>query len=234
MKKLLSVVFMALCGITAIHAQDQDPAAVTPTLQGQRDNVACGTTVTMQATPKPNYHFSKWVKQDANGTEDIDVNTSNPSYNCTTDAAGVNTLSVTLTGGMIDAAQNKILTFTAYFVENDKFTIGAMVVDETGTPGAWGTVSGTGSGYTGDVITLVPSSENNPCYEFDHWETSNGVPVDPANMQGLVLEGNNLKVTVGTADATYKAVFKQKKVTIKVMTADQDKGTVSIISPSAN
>ena len=61
MKKFLSVIFMALCGITAIHAQDQDPAAVTPTLQGQRDNVACGTTVTMQATPKPNYHFFKWV-----------------------------------------------------------------------------------------------------------------------------------------------------------------------------
>ena len=233
MKKLLSVIFMVLCGITAIHAQEQ--ASVTPTLQDQRDNVACGTTVIMQATPEPNYHFSKWVKQDAKGSEDIDVNTQNSSYTCTTDpTSGVNTLTVSLTGGMIDAAQNKILTFTAYFEENDKFEIGAVVVNETGTPGAWGTVSGTGSGYTGDVITLVPSSENNPCYEFDHWETSNGVPVDPATMPGLELEGNNLKVTVGTADATYKAVFKQKKVTIKVMTADQDKGTVSIISPSAN
>ena len=104
MKKLLSVIFMVLCGITAIHADD--PASVTPTLQDQRDNVACGTTVTMQATPKPNYHFSKWVKQDANGTEDIDVNTQNSSYTCTTDAkSGVNTLTVYLTGGMIDDAQ---------------------------------------------------------------------------------------------------------------------------------
>lgn len=233
MKKFLSVIIMVLCGITAIHAQDPTPA--TPTLQDQRDNVACGTTVIMQATPEPNYHFSKWVKQDANGTEDIDVNTSNPSYTCATDpTTGVNTLNVTLTAGMIDAAQNNILTFTAYFEENDKFNISVVVVDETGTSGAWGTVNGAGSGYTGDEITLIPSNANNPCYEFDHWETYNGTPVDPANMSGLTLEGNNLKVTVGTTDATFRAVFKQKKVTIKVMTADQNKGTVQIQVPASN
>ena len=100
MKKFLSVIFMALCGITAIHAGN--PQTVS------EEGVKCDARVTMTADPEPHYHFVEWEMKDKNNTvHKYTVSGSGQDYTCTTDPSTlINTLVTTLSSGKIADAQS--------------------------------------------------------------------------------------------------------------------------------
>ena len=230
MKKLLSVMFMVLCGITAIHAGNPQ--------MDSRENVECGTTVTMQATPEDHYHFTKWVMTDQAGVQHsyTVAGSNNNDYTCTTDANGVNTLSIVMSSTMIAAAKNNEIIFEAQFDEDGKYTVTGIAVnnDANYTPNtAAGTITVTHNGnttqdsYTGyenDNITLTATPDD--CYKFVKWIDANGTTVSST-------ESFNTTVTA-SANTVYRAVFEKKTVKVTAKSADQDKGKVQIIVPASS
>lgn len=229
MKKFLSVVFMALCGITAIHAGNPQ--------MDSRENVECEQTVTMTATPKPHYHFTQWVMTDKdNNVYTYTVAGSNSDYTCATDANGVNRLSIVMSSTMIAAAINNEIIFEAQFDEDGKYTVTGVAVnnDANYTPNtAAGTITITHNGtttqdsYTGyenDNITLTATPDD--CYKFVKWIDATGTTVSST-------ESFNTTVTA-SANTVYRAVFEKKTVKVTAKSADQDKGTVQIVVPASS
>ena len=221
--------FMVLCGITAIHAGNP--------YMDSRENVECGQTVIMTATPQDHYHFTKWVMTDKDSVQHTyTVAGSNTDYTCETDANGVNRLSIVMSGTMIAAAINNEITFEAIFDEDGKYTVtGIAVNDDAGyTPNtAAGTITVTHNGnttkdsYTGyenDSITLTATADD--CYKFVKWIDANGTTVS-------LTESFNTKVTA-SANTVYRAVFEKKSVKVTAKSADQDKGKVQIIVPASS
>lgn len=212
MKKLIFTMLMAVSTVAVAMAEAQS---------AHQDNVACGQTVTMTATPQQHYKFDHWEMKDVdNVTTTYNVAGSGATYTCETDGAtGVNTLSLQLSGGMIDKAISGNITFQAFFTEDSKFQVCATAVDMAGNTLAEsdGKVTGCGSNYEGEQINLTAVAGS--CYVFDHWETATGVSL-----------GTDLTytATVGPQDITLKAVFRQKTVNVYVTTDDNTMGTVAI------
>ncbi len=81
------------------------------------------------------------------------------------------------------------------------------------SPDAAGTITAGGNYESGTEITIT-ASETNDCYVFDHWADD--------------LSTNPSRTITVTGNATYTAVFKVLKYTIKVESADDTMGTVTI------
>lgn len=223
MKKFLSVVFMALCGITAIHAGNPQTDS--------KEGVECDASVTMTAEPKPHYHFTKWVMTDNNNNPHEYTVGSGEGYTCTTDDnTRINTLVITLSSSMIDNAQiidnaqNKEITFEAIFEEDDKYGITIIAVDEDGNRLGAGdydiVTTNIPDNYAGEHVNLTVANKQNSCYEFNHWETSTG--------ESIGTDMTLINATYGSGPTTYYAVYKKKKVKVTVRSADEDKGTVTV------
>ena len=81
------------------------------------------------------------------------------------------------------------------------------------SPDAAGTITAGGSYESGTEITIT-ATETNDCYVFDHWADD--------------LSTNPSRTITVTGNATYTAVFKALKYTIKVESEDDTMGTVTI------
>lgn len=110
-------------------------------------------------------------------------------------------LSVGITGNTTYIAQFNAIPKTYY-------TITTAV-----SPDAAGTITAGGSYESGTEITIT-ASETNECYVFDHWADDNST--------------NPSRTITVTGNATYTAVFKVLRYTIKVESEDDTMGTVTI------
>ena len=69
MKKFLSICLVALCSVSAMYAQENDP--------NSRSGVGCETPVTVQATAVGYNHLTKWeIKDNATLLSTITVATA--------------------------------------------------------------------------------------------------------------------------------------------------------------
>lgn len=101
-------------------------------------------------------------------------------------------------------------TYTAQFnaIPKTYYTITTAV-----SPDAAGTITAGGSYESGTEITIT-ASETNECYVFDHWADDDST--------------NPSRTITVTGNATYTAVFKVLRYTIKVESEDDTMGTVTI------
>lgn len=110
-------------------------------------------------------------------------------------------LSVGITGNTTYTAQFNAIPKTFY-------TLTTAV-----SPEGAGAITAGGNYESGTEITIT-ASETNDCYVFDHWADD--------------LSTNPSRTITVTGNATYTAVFKVLKYTIKVESADDTMGTVTI------
>lgn len=231
MKKFLSICLVALCSVSAMYAQ----GTTAPTSEVTRNDVECGSTVTVSATSvNKHFNFDHWeIKKDADNSTIISIqpNTSNTTYGATsgqttTDSDGkeTNVLTVDLDHNLIDLVSTSTnvgtLKFEAIFTEENWYTITATTDNES-----LGTVSQTpnnGKVYHDETATLTAIPDGD-CIAFVGWKNEEGTIVS-----------TDLSYTISPDPAwtnqsthTYTAVFAKKKVNIKV-TTDPNQGTVGI------
>ena len=237
MKKFLSICLVALCSISAMYAQETPNPSTD-----SRTGVACGTLVTVEATSKTGfYHFVEWqIQNNGNVLETVAKNGStqsaygasvNTTVNNNDGGKETSTLTLnSLSSALIDAATSGTVTFEAFF-EIDQYTI-------TGTPNdnSMGEVTGGGTTTGSNSVTLTATVKSDaPCARFDHWE------LDDENHTRVPGNNDNPNQLTVTPEATwahgsehkYIAVFVTKTVNITVTTADNNKGTVRIVTPAA-
>lgn len=246
MKKFLSICLVALCSISAMYAQTTESTTPTPS-EDTRTGVECGTEVKVSATAaNKHFHFDRWEIKDIPSTGasttigTIGKGQTSTIQNATATSTSSKTgqdndiekeeLTVTLNGSLISAATSGTLTFEAFFTEDQKYGITIKVVDEAGNE--LGTVdyqiltNNIPTNYTGETVNLTVDNVASSCYEFDHWSTA-------ATGGSNLGQNKTYTATYGSEDTIYYAVYKKRTVTIKVTTADNTKGTVSIVTPAA-
>lgn len=237
MKKFLSICLVALCSISAMYAQENDP--------NSRTGVGCETPVTVQATAVGYNHLTRWEIQNGNGNNvlstitvamDGTTTTTGSNYGATvtpgTDNTGAETSTLTLNplgSTLIDDATLGTVIFEAFF-DIDSYTITGTTNDNN-----MGNVTGGGSTTGNTPVTLTATvNPTATCARFDHWEDESGQTIN-----GDADHPDQLTITPETtwkhgSTHTYKAVFVTKTVTITVTTSDSSKGTVQILAPVAN
>ena len=231
MKKFLSICLVALCSVSAMYAQENDP--------NSRTGVGCETPVTVQATAVGYNHLTKWeIKDNATVLSTITVaadgttTTTGTDYGATVtpgtdNTTGAETSTLTLNpigSALIDDATSETVTFEAFF-EIDQYTITGEANDDS-----MGEVTGGGPTQGSESVTLT-ARETADCAEFHHWEV-NGQAIPGATSKTLTVTPETSWKHGSTH--TYTAVFVPKKVTITVTTADDQKGTVKILAPATN
>ena len=235
MKKFLSICLVALCSVSAMYAQE------TTVSEANQDGVECGSTVTVSATATHKHsHFSKWVITGFNNgtttTETINKNENSAIFTTTNSSSMTGTnqdlekaeLTVTIDNNVINWVNTPsaigTLTFEAFFTEDPITSITTAAVDENGNalnPGDYQVTTGIQDNYAGETVDLTAENIASSCYVFDHWAAT---PTGES-----IVEGNIYTATYGTQPTTtYYAVYKKKKVNIKVTTADNSKGIVAI------
>ena len=238
MKKFLSICLVALCSVSAMYAQE------TPTpnpSKDERTGVACDTEVKVEATAKnKHFHFDYWVIRDENSStnnsiETIQGNQTTSTCGATSTVTTTNEidkaeLTVTLNSSLISAATSGTLTFEAFFTEDVYYIINAT----TEADASIGTVSQTpndGKVYDDETATLTATVVDD-CYEFVGWKLDDGTGIVSTDATFTVRPDQQSQDWRNNTTHTYKAVFAKKTVNIKVTTADDQKGTVRIVTPA--
>ena len=157
------------CGEGRVHTKIHSSADVDPNNSGSVSGTGDvsvstlgGTSTTLTATANRGYSFNNWTRSG------VSVSSSNP-----------------FTFTVQDTASGTINT-TANFNTLASYTISGSVNDPT-----YGTISGTGSYYSGESCTLTATP--NTGYEFVNW-TENGTTVSSDNPYTFTVSGNRTLV----------------------------------------
>lgn len=157
------------CGEGRVHTKIHSSADVDPNNSGSVSGTGDvsvstlgGTSTTLTATANRGYSFNNWTRSG------VSVSSSNP-----------------FTFTVQDTASGTINT-TANFNTLASYTISGSVNDPT-----YGTISGTGSYYSGESCTLTATS--NTGYEFVNW-TENGTTVSSDSTYTFTVSGNRTLV----------------------------------------
>lgn len=201
-----------------------------------------GTVLLLRANPNLNYRFVKWSDGDNNAnrsytlmdnttltayyvrTDQVTVSTAvSPTASGVVTGAGVYTIGEIVTlkatpavGCTFDHWSNGVTTPTYSFTATTDvlltayFATSKVTIITSVTPASSGTVTGGGEYDYGSTVTLVATPA--PGYEFEMW--SNGATTPTISF-------------IATTDASYRATFKRKTVTISTFVTPSGAGTVT-------
>lgn len=209
MKKLLSILLVATCAFATAYAE--------PTQQGTQE-VYCGETVQLEATPKTYFKFVNWTNQanDILGTEvTLDYTLPNNTEGDVTITANFERLKYTVTYALDNSADNHGVTL-------------ATGMDHTVTD------QGAGLDYTidEDHFTL-PGDAASKCISIVKYKVTiaSSLEADGSTLTNKVIEITDLDQLkfLLTGDAVVTPIVERTKRTIILQTNDLNMGTARFV-----